>query len=330
MPELKASLELLREGGGIFEAFDRFFLAVRGPDRVSFLNKLLTADIQHGDQKQSRLACLLSQEGKILFSTLVHLLPDEILLEMELVFAERAQEQLNRYRISEAVEITPVEERYQILPFHGPRIPELLRNAWPDWKLPEAPLERAPGPEGSGIFWALRWDLFGMPGIHLALEPAQETPLRERLITAGASAKIQRSNPISFEILRVEAGIPWPGKEITEDTLPNELGNDGSRFVNYQKGCFVGQERIAHIKNRAHPPRLLTGMAIQERFVPPVPCPISAGKTQVVGELTSCYFSPSRDQVIGLGFLRFGAGTLALQIDGPNGPLPITPISLSR
>jgi folate-binding protein YgfZ len=222
---------------------------------------------------------------------------------------------LSQYLITEAVEFQEVTDRYRILPLHGPLAAGLLCEIWPSISLPTTPLQHREGPPQSGIRWIIRWDLFRIPGYHLCVGSEYEEGIRDRLFTTG----LQPVGREAFEILRIESGVPWPGSEIDETVILNELGWD--ELVSYTKGCFVGQEIVARIKYRAHPPRLLKGFLIHDREIPAPQSPL-VSTSKEVGLITSAGFSPTLNRPIALGFLKFGVSGTDLQVKTPHGTVP--------
>ena len=101
-------------------------------------------------------------------------------------------------------------------------------------------------------------------------------------------ADVIEADPADLEALRIEAGIPAHGAEITADTIPAELG----RFViessvSFTKGCFTGQELVARIDSRGgNVPRPVRGLVIDGDEVPPVGAELLADD-QTVGRITS-------------------------------------------
>ncbi len=290
----------------LFPDFPRAILSLRGADRVEFLHRLVSHDIKGLPVGQARPACLLDRQGKILFAALVHARPDEFLLEMDPGSLATAQAQLERYRISEKVEWSDAADRFRILPLHGPAGAEILRAAWPELRLPEQNLAHLPGPEGSPVRLIARWDLLGGLGIHLWVEPSRREEVLEKLSQGGKPFGLEAGAAELFHALRIEAGVPWPGAEMTPEVILNELGSE--EWVSFTKGCFIGQEIVARIKYRAHPPRLLRGFFIEGTEVPPVPCPLYADMgavgERVVGLITSACRSPALGRPIALGFLQ--------------------------
>lgn len=283
MQHLEELAAVARRGAAAFPALPRALLALRGKDRVSFLHNLVSHDIKGLQPGQARLACLLDRQGKILFAALVHCRSEELLLELDPSQLRTASDQLKRYRVSEQVEFQDCTPELAILPLHGPAAPEILRGL-SDPDLP-APARR---------------DLFGVPGFHLCVPRDRAADFLSKVTAAGA-----REAPLElFHALRIEAGVPWPPFELNDGVILNELGTE--EYVSFTKGCFVGQEIVARIKHRAHPPRLLRGLLFQGRALPPVPNPILDLQGKPVGLLTSCCLSPATGNALGLGFVAFG------------------------
>jgi aminomethyltransferase len=249
---------------------------------------------------------------------IVHAGSEELILEADPSQLPALQEGLEKYRISEKTEFNLLTDRYRILGLHGPAVPDLLQRLWPGIGWPSGSLTWLSGP---GTLRIVRWDLFHLPGAHLWVDPTQEPSVRQQLLKEGSSIGLKAVSPEAFDLLRIEAGIPWPGMDIDETVVFNELGRED--WVSYTKGCFVGQEIVARIKYRAHPPRVFKGFLLQGTEVPPRRSPILVD-LQEVGIVTSACFSPTLNRPIALGFLKYGVTTAELKIKTSTGSLPAT------
>ena len=334
MQGLAQQVQTARRTGALFDGFQRGILSAQGQDRTRFLHNLMSHDIKGLVPGQGRPACLLDRQGKILFASIVHSRPNELLLELDPSSISSARKHLERYRISEVVEFRDLSEHLSILPLHGPAAPELLSRAWPGFQQPEQSLSHCEGPGGSGVQLLIRWDLFRMPGFHLWIQPTQLEAVRSRILSEGQALGIIQAGPDLFETLRIETGVPWPGSEMDETVILNELGTE--EFISFTKGCFVGQEIVARIKYRAHPPRLLAGLLLEGSEIPAKGSPIEL-ESQIVGVITSACLSPTLQRPIALGFLKYGTeATHQLTVRTPSGPahakiskLPFVPVSPS-
>lgn len=287
MQDPAAQARAARKKAGLWDPFPRGVLSITGKDRARFLHNLLSHDIKGLQVGQQRPACLLDRQGKIQFCCVVHARPEEMLLEMDPGSVTTAREMLQKYLISEAVEIQDTTSRYRILALVGPDAAELL----------------APGP----LFVAPA-DWPGLPGFTLWMEAGS---------TENPAAPL--CEPEALEMLRIEAGVPWPGKEIGPSVILNELGEQAP--VSFTKGCFIGQEIVARIKYRAHPPRLLTGFVLEGDAVPESGSPVLLGPNPV-GIVTSACLSPALQRPIALGFLNFGVSADLFSVPTPRGPQP--------
>lgn len=101
-----------------------------------------------------------------------------------------------------------------------------------------------------------------------------------------------------FEVLRIEAGIPAPGSEITDDRIPLEVGL--AEAISLDKGCYIGQEIIARMTSRERLARRLVGVRLPG---PANPRARLQQQGSTVGELTSVALSPVLGW-IGLALVR--------------------------
>ncbi len=302
----------VRRAAGLFPPVAGGFLQVQGKDRISFLHNILSHDIKGLALGQGRPVCLLDRQGKIRFAACAYALADEVLLEMDLGHLSTALEGLSQYLVAEAVELRNASSRYQVFRLHGPLSSKILEQAFPGCRLPQENLTFMKGPGGLGVGGIVRNDHLGMPGFHLWVDPERAAEISGRLLKKGSALELVEANEAAFDILRIESGQPWPGKEMDQTVILNELGTEA--YVSYTKGCFVGQEIVARIKYRAHPPRLLCGFLLEGEAVPPEKSPLLKGQDPIpvsVGVITSACFSPTLGQGLALGFLKFGE-------EGPN------------
>jgi aminomethyltransferase len=112
----------------------------------------------------------------------------------------------------------------------------------------------------------------------------------------------------ALEGLRIEAGVPRWGVDMDENTIPNEAGLE-KQAINYDKGCYIGQETIARIKTYGHVNRQLVQMVIEPQAGTPVPpVPLRGDKVfadgRDVGQVTSSVFSSRLGKPLALGYVR--------------------------
>jgi folate-binding protein YgfZ len=109
-------------------------------------------------------------------------------------------------------------------------------------------------------------------------------------------------NAKALETPRIEAGVPRWGVDMDENTIPNEAGLE-KRAINYDKGCYIGQETIARIKTYGHVNRQLVQIVLSAQAVPARGDKIVADGRDV-GQVTSAVFSSRLGKPVALGYVR--------------------------
>ena len=105
------------------------------------------------------------------------------------------------------------------------------------------------------------------------------------------------------ELLRIERGLPRWGSELSEDTLPQEVGLDQTA-VDFNKGCYVGQEVVSRIHSVGRVNRHLCGFIgdFEPSRVGAAILVDASGRQS--GRLTSAMFHPELRKTVALGFLH--------------------------
>jgi len=189
------------------------------------------------------------------------------------------------YKIGREVTVEDVTGEWALLSLIGPRSAEIA-GAPP---LPEFTSEKVvvDGIECIAVGSAL--------GIDLIVPVAARESLIAALETAGAPTVA----PEAAEILRIESGVPRFGAEMDTATMPAEAGIV-ERAVNFEKGCYIGQETVARLHYKGKPNRHLRGLRLSAPADPGAP--LRLGEKEV-GKLGSSCLSPVRGP-IGLAIIR--------------------------
>lgn len=109
---------------------------------------------------------------------------------------------------------------------------------------------------------------------------------------------ILTATPDELECLRIERGVPLWGRELDNETFPQEAGLE-THAVDFRKGCYVGQEVVSRLRSVGRVNRHLCGFV--GTFAPQTPATLRVGET-MVGCLTSAC-SPSPGTSIAIGYL---------------------------
>ncbi len=122
--------------------------------------------------------------------------------------------------------------------------------------------------------------------------------------------------------MRIEAGTPVFGRDVTEKNLPQEFARD-DRAISFVKGCYLGQETVARIDAVGHVNQILKGLAFEPGTACPAPGSALESDGKRVGTITSAVDSPWRAHPVALGLIRTGhaaAGTVLRVASEGEGP----------
>jgi folate-binding protein YgfZ len=284
--ELDAQYRQLREECGVVDRSDRGKLLVTGSEAAEYLQGQLTNDIEVLEPGDGCYAALLDRKGHMQADMRVLAVSGEkIWIDTEPEAIAAAKRHLEMYKIGRDADVVDAGEERAILSLIGPRSAELAGSS----PLPEYCHEEIAinGIECPAVGTALGIDLI----------PHQED--RERLIAALADAGAPAVDPAAAEIVRIESGTPRFGSEMDTATMPAEAGIVSSA-VNFEKGCYIGQETVARLHYKGKPNRHLRGLRLSAPVAPGAT--LSLGEKEV-GKLGSSCVSPAHG-AIGLAIVR--------------------------
>ncbi|MBX3397973.1 MAG: aminomethyltransferase family protein [Gemmataceae bacterium] len=277
---------------------------VSGPDAPKFLTNLSTNDLRDLPLGGGCETYFLDHKAKTLFAAWAyHVLSDgkhAIWLETTPGRGAKLFAHLDRYLISESVELHDVTDRLAQFHLAGPTATATLEAALAD-RIPDlAEFQHMERTFGRNIAASIRRrNLLGTAGYDLLVPVEQKGAIADLLVAAGATTATAED----FEILRIEAGTPTYGPDIDETRFVMELPRV-ERAVNYAKGCFIGQEPIVMARDRAG----FVNRAFLKLKTDGDPLPPGTKLTrdgQDAGVVTSSTRSP-RYGTIALGYIRRG------------------------
>ena len=245
--------QAVHANGGVVRRTDRRVLAISGADRATWLQGLVTNDVQNLAEGERRYAAWLTPQGRMITDMNVVAQGDRLLLDVPATLAADLRDRLDGLIFSEDAQVT----------------------------------------DESGAL--LVWTVISSTLVDIIAEtlPAEYKPLTEIDLD-------------TFEVIRIERGVPKFLADMNDDTIPLEAGIE-DRAISFTKGCYVGQEIIVRVTHRG-------GGRVAKKLVrwhgddsaPVVPlhdAPIFSFDRQI-GRVTSAAFSPAVGKVIGLGYVH--------------------------
>jgi tRNA-modifying protein YgfZ len=286
----------------------RGLIAVWGKEAVQFLNGLITNDVAKMENDAQMMAAFPNVQGRLAALVRVLKTGDKFLFETEEATHEKVFTNLHRFTFAGDFFVEDLSDQYQYF--------EVFNS---DIGFPKSEIIQFSGKFSQDFF------------VPRDFAASFEKDLKEE----GA---LEISGEL-YETLRIENGVPRYGVDMDETTVVLETGLDEA--VNFNKGCYIGQEIIARIHFRGHVAKKLTGLILSP---PPfeegvAAAPADASKTsfltregrpqagvglsesetaltsaegKAAGRITSVTYSPKLDKTIAIAYVRYeflAAGT---------------------
>ncbi len=287
------------DGAALVDRCARGAVLVEGPDGLTFLQSLLSQDIDTLSDGQGTHALLLQPQGKLDTDLRLLRVDDTAWLDCEVGRGEALAASLCRFRIRIKADIEDRTGDWGCLTLRGPEVAATVEAAGGP-PLPEEPHAHVLWGPGTGATRLVRADWPGGPPGADLVGPVGEL---EGLWTALAAAGFRPAGLTAYEAARVRAGVPPQGLDIDERTIPQEAFLELDA-VSFTKGCFLGQELVCRIDSRGHVNRLLRTLRIGGGVIattPPAGAGIVVGDKEV-GALTTV--ARSEGGVVALGYVR--------------------------
>lgn len=320
-----------RAGAGLFDLSFRAGLQFTGPDRATFLHNLLSNDIAALRPGTGCYATLLTRESKVVADADVLCMKDAIRLELDRRVKDRARSHLERFLVADDVEIEDRSGEETSLGIHGPRAPEILAAALPEYDVPQAELEHGPAAIAGAPLLVVRDDWTGDPGFDVVVARGDALRVWEAMLAVGSALGLQPAGMAAADVLRLEAGRPRVGVDFDETNLVLEAALE--RGIHFSKGCYLGQEIVERASARGHVNKRLVGLRLEGSVVPQPGARIAAEGADV-GRITSAAYSPHLGSAIALGYVKRAftdpGSRVSVELPGATAPAVVTTLPFYR
>lgn len=284
---------------GLVELADWSVIELTGQDRVQLANSFTTCDVKKLPEGRCGEAFVTSPQGKTLGHVLVMAMAERLLLATTPGQGAKLIAHFDRYIIGEDVNLRDATPLTAMWLATGAQASEILTRAIVG-TLPAEPLAQATVRLGDVPLLVARVDWLTRPTFLLAAPRETTTAVQEQLIAAGLSP----CGWEAFDVVRLEAGWPLYGADITDDNLPQEIGRD-AQAISFTKGCYLGQETIARIDAVGHVNRHLVGVRFAGSEVPAAGTALLANDREA-GRVTSSAWSPKLAAPLALALVKRG------------------------
>ncbi len=314
--DLAAEHTAVRNGVGIADLSHRGKIRVTGEDRVKWLQSVISNDILPLTAGQGLYSSFLTHKGKILSYFRVYALPDSLFVEDVGEIGETTFQALRKFLLyGTKAKMENCAETWGLLLISGPKAGALIHTGFGTDISGLKPLAFVTQEIGGQQAMLIRTEETGETDIEILIPADGLASTWERLWAVGAPIGLKPFGAQAREILRIEAGLPRAGADLTEEIVPPEANLEGKAF-SLTKGCYPGQEVVARMDTYGSVRRRLVGLLLQDAVLPPKGSKIFSGEREV-GWISSSAHSPSLGYSIAFGFpLRdFTAPGTALTVE---------------
>jgi folate-binding protein YgfZ len=227
---------------------ERGVLEVTGTDRVAFLQGLVSNDVAKAGPQRTVYAALLTAQGRYLHDFFIVALGEALYLDAEAGRLADLHRRLTLYKLRSKVTLSDASERFFVAAAFGPGVAERLG-------LGDAGSARAWG--GGAAYVDPRLAALGLRFL---------VPRGADLASLGFAA----ADAAAYDRMRLALGVPDGSRDLPpEKALLLESGFDELNGVDWQKGCYMGQELTARMKYRALIKKRLLPVAVEGDMPPP-------------------------------------------------------------
>jgi folate-binding protein YgfZ len=310
----------------------RMYLSFTGPDRVRYLNAILTNNIKDLPVGQGNVSLLLNPQGHILAEIETYAFAEQLFCVSYAMIREQLIAWLDKYIIMDDVTLTDETERYGTLAVEGPKAAavvkqltgleltqlrelssvdaEILRSAQ-DHNLAKSSaqvaipchvVKRSPG---------------GIAGAEFIVEPGRLAEFWEILL---AAVRRHGGGPMGYTALsaqRLALGAPWFGYDFGDKQIPHEAGLENSH-ISYTKGCYTGQEIVERVRSRGQVNRRRVELLFTGEVVPEAGTVLTVDGKEM-GAVTRAASTWDPPRVIGMGYVRKEANAPGTILHWANG-----------
>ena len=324
-----AEYRYARDSVALIDKNHRACFSFTGPDRVRYLNAILTNNIKDLRAGQGVVSLLLNPQGHILAEIETYAFADRLFCVSYAMIRERLIEWLDKYIIMDDVTLTDETTRYGTLALEGPKAAAIVREltgvdvtkfgdlsshdasvgAISRRSIPGRLVKRSPG---------------GVPGAEFVAESENLPELWQILSEA---ARRHGGGPMGYAAvsgLRLSQGIPWFGYDFGEKQIPHEAGLQDTH-ISYTKGCYTGQEIVERVRSRGQVNRQRVRLAFSGDAVSELGAPLTLDGKEV-GYVTRAArtWGPDPPRILGMGYVRIEANAPGTVLQWSGGTATVT------
>jgi len=291
---------------GLFDFSMEGKIIVKGPGRVDFINGLVTNDVENLENFNGVYAAFLDKNGKILSDCIVYKFDNFLLINLSIIGKNNIIKKLKEEAILGKSEVEDATLKYGLFSLQGPGSTELINDIFKSKielqiQYQSIIIKTENNDEEINIL-IMRNNRTEEEGYDIYVPVSYYKDFKDIVIANGKEHGLRTISNETYNILRLEAKIPLYGIDFNQNNILPEVTE---KAISYEKGCFVGQEIVARVKNIAKgiTAKKLMLLEIDSKEVPEKNAKIMKDGNEI-GYVTSTAFSPKLNKAIALGFIN--------------------------
>jgi folate-binding protein YgfZ len=299
----------------------RCYLSFTGPDRVRYLNAILTNNIKDLALDHGNVSLLLNPQGHILAEIETCIKPESLFCVSHSMIRPRLMEWLEKFIIMDDVTLNDESPRWGALALEGPGAAALAQEIVGVDLAKLGELERAEVSVAAIPCWLTKRSPGGVPGCEFIVAQDKLADLWKSLMI---SVKKHNGGPMGYAALsaqRLAQGIPWFGYDFGEKQIPHEAGLQDSH-ISYTKGCYTGQEIVERVRSRGQVNRRRVDLIFDGSAVPAANQPLMVNGAEV-GYVTRAARPSFFPSAIGMGYVRKDHNATGSQLNWAGGKVTV-------
>ncbi len=317
-----AEYRYARETVALIDKNYRAYLSFTGPDRVRYLNAILTNNIKDLRPGHGVVSLLLNPQGHILAEIETYAFADRLFCVSYAMIRERLIEWLDKYIIMDDVTLTDETARYGTLALEGPKAAAIVQELSGIDVTKLEDLSSHEGTVGPMPCRIVKRSPGGVPGAEFVVESGNLPDLWQILSEA---ARRHGGGPMGYTALsglRLAQSVPWFGYDFGEKQIPHEAGLQDSH-ISYTKGCYTGQEIVERVRSRGQVNRRRVELLFSGDAVPEPDTPLTLDGKEV-GYVTRAAKAWNPARILGMGYVRKEAYAPGSVVQCGNGTATVT------
>jgi folate-binding protein YgfZ len=328
-----AEYHYAQESVALIDKNYRAYLSFTGPDRVRYLNAILTNNIKDLAVGQGNVSLLLNPQGHILAEIETYVFANKLFCVSYAMIRERLIEWLDKYIIMDDVTLTDETERFGTLALEGPKAAAVVREVS---GVDIAALSELSSTDAVAAPIPCRVVKRSLGGVANAEFVVAREKLGELWQVLVEAVRKNGGGPVGYTAMsgrRLAQGVPWFGYDFGEKQIPHEAGLEHSH-ISYTKGCYTGQEIVERVRSRGQVNRRRVELMFSGDTVPEAGAVLTLDGKEMGCVTRAAKISEPRGsvgmRVIGMGYVRKEGNAVGTMLQWAHGTATVAKFTEGR